>query len=464
MLALVLLAQLLTQGPWDSPVTPPFSPPEWTQPGSGSRAPFINVKAAPYFAAGDGVTDDTAAIQAALNAAPNGATVVMPAGLFNITGLTISKPVTLVGAGNGRGVNPSSGAGQYGTELVNTSTGTAAITIAPVGSARLSGVILKDFSVKGNRDVGGATAGDGIALISGSGSIESFKCYDVTSWRAFRDSWRIDGTVFLSDWYGCLGEEGGQHGLDLASGNPSQLRFFGGSFSYNVGDGVLQAAGSGTSLSSTTVAGNAKGIVVTAGAFKTNGLIDIEANTTSGVEVSSSGNELLGLNITSPGVNSFVGINVKSGSGRNRYNAIFGTFGTSPTHIKVDAGATGPQFFETAVDPNTLTVTAQGVEVFTSSAFFQNIDKAGGLIYGATLQPVTDNSFDLGQSAKRIRFAYVNVLTPNQIAWQATLFANLGTPANGTMYYCSDCTIANPCAGGGTGALAKRLAGVWVCN
>lgn len=43
-------------------------------------------------------------------------------------------------------------------------------------------------------------------------------------------------------------------------------------------------------------------------------------------------------------------------------------------------------------------------------------------------------------------------------------FANLGTPENGRMAYCSDCKIANPCAGGGTGALAKRLNGVWVCN
>lgn len=42
--------------------------------------------------------------------------------------------------------------------------------------------------------------------------------------------------------------------------------------------------------------------------------------------------------------------------------------------------------------------------------------------------------------------------------------ATLGTPANGTIVYCSDCTIANPCAGAGTGALAKRLNGVWVCN
>jgi len=45
-----------------------------------------------------------------------------------------------------------------------------------------------------------------------------------------------------------------------------------------------------------------------------------------------------------------------------------------------------------------------------------------------------------------------------------TNFVNLGTPNNGTLYYCPDCTITNPCAGAGTGALAKRLNGVWVCN
>jgi hypothetical protein len=43
-------------------------------------------------------------------------------------------------------------------------------------------------------------------------------------------------------------------------------------------------------------------------------------------------------------------------------------------------------------------------------------------------------------------------------------FASLGTPVNGTIVYCPDCTIANPCAGAGTGALAKRINGVWVCN
>ncbi len=46
----------------------------------------------------------------------------------------------------------------------------------------------------------------------------------------------------------------------------------------------------------------------------------------------------------------------------------------------------------------------------------------------------------------------------------AAVFADLGAATDGSMIYCSDCTIASPCAAGGTGSLAKRLNGVWVCN
>lgn len=35
---------------------------------------------------------------------------------------------------------------------------------------------------------------------------------------------------------------------------------------------------------------------------------------------------------------------------------------------------------------------------------------------------------------------------------------------NGAMFYCTDCTQTNPCASGGTGAIAKRINGAWVCN
>lgn len=51
-----------------------------------------------------------------------------------------------------------------------------------------------------------------------------------------------------------------------------------------------------------------------------------------------------------------------------------------------------------------------------------------------------------------------------ELIFSQILFADLGTPVNGTVYFCTDCTVASPCATGGTGALAKRMNGAWVCN
>jgi hypothetical protein len=56
------------------------------------------------------------------------------------------------------------------------------------------------------------------------------------------------------------------------------------------------------------------------------------------------------------------------------------------------------------------------------------------------------------------------IVTSGGNIFTAVLFAALGAPSNGTVYYCSNCTIASPCASGGTGAIAKRLNNGWVCN
>jgi hypothetical protein len=45
-----------------------------------------------------------------------------------------------------------------------------------------------------------------------------------------------------------------------------------------------------------------------------------------------------------------------------------------------------------------------------------------------------------------------------------TLFANLGSPQNGSLYFCGDCTAASsPCTGSGSGTFAFRRNGSWVC-
>ena len=43
-----------------------------------------------------------------------------------------------------------------------------------------------------------------------------------------------------------------------------------------------------------------------------------------------------------------------------------------------------------------------------------------------------------------------------QLLLTPVLFKNLGTPDNFTIKMCADCTVSNPCAGGGTGALAEE--------
>jgi len=91
------------------------------------------------------------------------------------------------------------------------------------------------------------------------------------------------------------------------------------------------------------------------------------------------------------------------------------------------------------------------------------------LIFGNDLAD-TATPLTLGALATNLH-AYMNLTGTSTIpVWTSPInsagvtFANLGTPANGTITFCSDCAIANPCAGAGTGALAKRLNSVWVCN
>ncbi len=57
-----------------------------------------------------------------------------------------------------------------------------------------------------------------------------------------------------------------------------------------------------------------------------------------------------------------------------------------------------------------------------------------------------------------------NLTLTSSLFLGAVTFADLGVQGDGTVYYCSDCTIANPCAGSGTGAYAKKTNGVWICN
>jgi len=86
----------------------------------------------------------------------------------------------------------------------------------------------------------------------------------------------------------------------------------------------------------------------------------------------------------------------------------------------------------------------------------------GGQIKFSTKLAGTDTALQLGLTLQG---------GSNPIAiFAPILFANLGTPANGTFTFCSDCdpgTLFNSTctsAGTQTGSFARRVNGVWLCD
>jgi hypothetical protein len=106
-----------------------------------------------------GATDSTTAIQAKLDSLSSGGFAYFPAGRFKVTGLTVSKPTTIIGAGgmftatNQGGTFPGSAAT---TLIVNSTTATALSLTSP-------GCTIEDLAVV-NVSSSDATAGYGIDM------------------------------------------------------------------------------------------------------------------------------------------------------------------------------------------------------------------------------------------------------------------------------------------------------------
>lgn len=128
--------------------------PQGTPGANGGGA--IDVSAAPYNAVGDDTTDDTLAIQAALDAANalGGGAVYVPQGIYKITdALTVYTHVTLLGAGDG----PDDGSGAGG--------GTSATKIHQTGANKngITGIDVNSFNLE-NITISGPGSGTGIAV------------------------------------------------------------------------------------------------------------------------------------------------------------------------------------------------------------------------------------------------------------------------------------------------------------
>jgi hypothetical protein len=76
----------------------------------------------------------------------------------------------------------------------------------------------------------------------------------------------------------------------------------------------------------------------------------------------------------------------------------------------------------------------------------------------------SDDGVNLGNGGNVVRIMAFGGTLGGRIEIQPRTFENLGTPVNGTMSWCSNCTEADPCATGGTGSFAKRQNSRWKCN
>lgn len=133
-----------------------------------------------------------------------------------------------------------------------------------------------------------------------------------------------------------------------------------------------------------------------------------------------------------------------------------GIFVTGSRHIAFTDGGTAVFQYSGAASPNSVTIGSAAILGWPAAtpdvAFGRN---AAGVI---EVNSGTSGTF----RDTKVR----NSLVDNKITFTAFVIANIATvlTTNGDIGYCSDCTIANPCAGSGSGALAKRLNGVNVCN
>lgn len=120
-----------------------------------------------------------------------------------------------------------------------------------------------------------------------------------------------------------------------------------------------------------------------------------------------------------------------------------------------------------AASPGAQTLGVQSVVAGTSNTAGANFTLAGsrgtGTGAGGSIIFQTAPAGGSGTSQNSLSAAFT-VNGDGSVSVKSVTFANLPTQADAKLIYCSDCTVANPCAGSGTGALAKGINGAWVCN
>lgn len=468
-------------------------------------SPVINVKDAPYLAMGDGTTDDTAAINAALSGGNR--TVLVPAGSYKITGpLTLASGTILRGVGatwngttfSGSIIHMTGSVGYCGIQSATPATcsgGTGACDAAIGGAGRGAGCVcysngdcqsgtcaagtsVRDVSIGDlgiriglDKSCGISLAGMAQADIGGERSLIVTDVSSATDTTGVRLS-DINGTMsgYASvvrgiRFAGSSSSKRMQIGVRvMAQANANVIRDNRFQGDYLVGVQVDPEITSGQPPLFTRIEDNVFEGAVTEAISDTGKGTVIEHNY---CEMTTTTNPCI--HVYSGAVSAQVGYN-------------FFTPSTLTQPVLIQSGSTvqlnwASNLTDTAKWTNQLgdfDIAWWPGQNRASSAASCTSTKAGWTYYDSTVK--TECACDnYGGSYKwcpvgcdadgyNCPGSFVCSGSSSDCSSGSLTFANLGTPANGSVVYCSDCTKATPCAGSGNGALAKRLNGAWDCD
>ncbi|MFA6003657.1 MAG: right-handed parallel beta-helix repeat-containing protein, partial [Elusimicrobiota bacterium] len=177
---------------------------------TSASAGALNVKNAPYNAKGDGSTDDTAAIQAAINAVAAGGTVYVPDGIYMINsvvsssrGLLLKSNMTLqLSAGAVLRAIPTS-ASNYAVVIVN---GSSNVNITGAGA------------IQGERAGHIGTSGEWGMAVQLSGSAQNVRVEGITVKDCWGDGIYIAGASSVTV-HNIIADNNRRQGLSLVSGD-----------------------------------------------------------------------------------------------------------------------------------------------------------------------------------------------------------------------------------------------------
>jgi hypothetical protein len=417
----------ITESASDVSFSKPIKAQLWDRGGA-----VFNVKA--FGAVGNGSADDTAALQAAINAAQAvGGTVYLPAGIYRVTSpVQITNKVAIVGDNSRSSI------------LWTNSTTTGVVAINTTDS-----VILRDLQFGGPTN---ATAGSLVSITGGTpyGNVGS-KILNCLFYGGY-DQLNVDAAISLI-------VEGNRFGTCARyqlrlnnSYNPdySGVLVAGNSFSDSTGAGIHIDGICGVRIVHNYFLFGSNAIEMSYTADVTTGGMVIANNffdqfSTSAITLTQSG---------SGGFSSVIirGNHMSAASGNNRKMiSISGNFSGL-----IDGNSIGCTFGQSG-EVGIYVATARGVWSIAN-----NTIAACGTAISATpgndLVSISNNSYYWMASTPIVGNSYTRVTETN------LTYANLGAWANGSLVYCTDCTVAATCASGGTGAFAKRINGTWVCS